>query len=606
MGSVARSASARSRITSALAQTEFRAFAPDQPDRAAARAKANARVLAESLADRKRAATARAVVATAMRNYWHQIPGGTRRRLREPWSEIPDVASREAQIGADLGEAAARLDVSRAAYVLGSTYAAMLPERYRREHGVFYTPPNLAERLLDLATSAGVDWRRCRALDPACGGGAFLSPMVSRIIDAQGRAAPAAVIEHLQSSVRGYELDSFSAWLSQGFVDAVVLTRLGPEAYQRIDVVDVCDSLERFDSQPEFDLVVGNPPYGRVGLTPRQREAFKRSLFGHANLYGVFLDLGVRWTRPEGVVAFVTPASFLSGEYFKRLRGLLASEAGPTALDFVSARQGVFDNVLQETVLFAGKVGTRTEKVTVSFVDVVSDELRVTSAGAYRLPTDRSQPWMLPRRPELRGVANRIECATTRLQNWGYRVSTGPLVWNRHKPQLRYTKGPNTVPLIWAESVAPEGRFEFRAARRNHAPYFAPGLHDQCLLVREPCVLVQRTTAMEQPRRLIAAELPAAFLTASGGAVTVENHLNMIIPTGEAAAVPPATVAAFLNCPVADAAFRCINGSVAVSAFELEAMPLPSVAAMAQLTRALAEGSDREQLARICETLYDE
>ena len=81
-------------------------------------------------------------------------------------------------------------------------------------------------------------------------------------------------------------------------------------------------------------------------------------------------------------------------------------------------------------------------------------------------------------------------------------------------------------------------------------------------------MLLQRTTAKEQARRLIAAELPERFVR-EHRLVVVENHLNMIRPLDGAPKVPPAVVAALLNSEVVDHAFRCISGSVAVSAFEL-------------------------------------
>jgi adenine-specific DNA-methyltransferase len=88
-------------------------------------------------------------------------------------------------------------------------------------------------------------------------------------------------------------------------------------------------------------------------------------------------------------------------------------------------------------------------------------------------------------------------------------------------------------------------------------------------------VLLQRTTAKEQARRLIAAEMSSAFL-AKHGAVTVENHLNMLVPTTSKPLVSPNLLSLFLNSVAADRAFRCISGSVAVSAYELESLPLPS------------------------------
>jgi adenine-specific DNA-methyltransferase len=122
--------------------------------------------------------------------------------------------------------------------------------------------------------------------------------------------------------------------------------------------------------------------------------------------------------------------------------------------------------------------------------------------------------------------------------------------------------------------VTSDGRFEHRTEKKNHAPYVKPGPGQEWLLTRKPCVLVQRTTAKEQRRRLIAAELPGRFIR-KHRAVSVENHLNMVKPDAGTPAVPLRVIAAILNSEIADSVFRCISGSVAVSATELECLPLP-------------------------------
>ena len=192
-----------------------------------------------------------------------------------------------------------------------------------------------------------------------------------------------------------------------------------------------------------------------------------------------------------------------------------------------------------------------------------------------------------------------------RLADWGYAVSTGPLVWNRFKDQLRDRAGGKDVyPLIWAEAVTSDGRFAYRARKKNHAPYFKLEAGDDWLLVNEPCVLVQRTTAKEQARRLIAAELPKEFVDTHEG-VVVENHLNMVRATGKPK-LPEAVVAALLNSRVVDDLFRCISGSVAVSAFELEALPLPSPASARTLARLVAAGAPADRIEAECTRLYGE
>jgi adenine-specific DNA-methyltransferase len=153
------------------------------------------------------------------------------------------------------------------------------------------------------------------------------------------------------------------------------------------------------------------------------------------------------------------------------------------------------------------------------------------------------------------------------------------LVWNRHKLQLHDTLKPGCVPVVWAESVTPDSSFVLKATKRNHRAWFAPRGADDPNIVDRRCVLVQRTTAKEQHRRLIAAEMPASLL-AQFKAVAVENHLNMVRAIGRQPKVPLHVLAAFLATDTADRVLRCINASVAVSAFELEAMPLPAAASV--------------------------
>jgi adenine-specific DNA-methyltransferase len=165
-----------------------------------------------------------------------------------------------------------------------------------------------------------------------------------------------------------------------------------------------------------------------------------------------------------------------------------------------------------------------------------------------------------------------------------------------------HKSGPKTLPLIWAEAITSDGRFVWRADKRNHAPYFKIEEGDEWLIVRQPCVLLQRTTAKEQARRLIAAALPQSFLARHNAAV-IENHLNMIRPINGAPCLGAEVVSAFFNSQAADRAFRCISGSVAVSAYELEALPLPSPDDLTPLAKLIAAGAGRAEIEVTCARL---
>ena len=567
------------------------------------------RALASSVNPEHRLDFARAVVFYAVSAYWNakQSTAGWFPPLRRLPDEIgiAPVPAEAMALARATGTAAAGLDVSEASYRIGVVYTGMVPERFRTERGAYYTPPALCERLLDMATEAGVDWRSARVLDPACGGGAFLSPVARRMTDSLTDCSAKIALKNIQSRLRGFELDSFAAWMSQVFLD-VTLGKLCRKAGTRLQsIVNVYDSLEQSPEGDGFDLVVGNPPYGRVTLSPELRNKFRRSLYGHANLYGVFTDLALRFARPGGVIAYVTPTSFLAGQYFKALRGLLGREAPPASINFIGERKGVFADMLQETMLATYQCGGSPGVGEVNFISSgPHGSIRTLPAGSFRLPEDPHQPWLMPRTKELSVRVLQASGLPYRLADYGYTVSTGPLVWNRHKSSLRKHPGTGRYPLVWAESVRSEGVFEFRAAKRNHKPYFQPKPKESWVLTDFPCVLLQRTTAKEQCRRLRAAELPAAFIK-EHGAVVVENHLNIIKPLNGLPKVSTAVLSVLLNSNVVDQVFRCINGSVAVSAYELESLPLPSPESMKAVEHLVKRHVKRETLERAVEQLYN-
>ena len=273
---------------------------------------------------------------------------------------------------------------------------SMLPGEYRSAYGIYYTPAFLVHRLIEQATLAGIDWTCARILDPACGGGAFLAPVARQMVEELRDCSPRILVENIASRLCGYELDPFGAWLSQVTVDAILLP-ITYQAKKRLPViVTVCDSLRKDALRETFDLVIGNPPYGRIQLNSATRDMYQRSLYGHANLYGLFTDLALRYAKSGGVIAYVTPTSFLAGEYFKKLRSLLACEAPPVSIDFIAARKGIFEDVLQETLLATYRRGAAPGNVDVHEISLCDGpNSEVKSAGSVALPEIPSKPWLL-------------------------------------------------------------------------------------------------------------------------------------------------------------------------------------------------------------------
>lgn len=555
--------------------------------------------------------SARGFTWAVIQAYWTQVTKGQVRGACEPKQfGVPagDLSCPKGfqELAQSIAVELSALEYIDASFEIGRLFTSLLPPDYRSRHGIYFTPPALTTRLLDLSESAGVRWADTQVLDPACGGGAFLAPVIARKCAAlKGRPAT-EIFSSLAKTVRGFELDPFSAWLSQVFADIAALDICVKVGRRLPTIVEVRDTLLPLPKEfLRYGLVIGNPPYSKIKLEQEQRDYYSRSLYGHSNLYGLFTDQALRLCADGGVIAFVTPTSFLGGEYFKNLRALLRTDAHPLNVEFISDRDGVFEDVLQETMLATYQKSKPNGSVTVGLLG--TDGHRVTarrSLGRFALPAAREEPWLLPRSPSQALLMREAGRIPYRLKDYGYAVSTGPLVWNRHKSQLAHVAGKDTYPLLWAESITADGKFAFKAERKNHAPYFKAKIpKDNWLLVTRACALLQRTTAKEQPRRLILAVLPNSFIK-KHGAVVVENHLNMVRSVVDEPAFPIEVIVAVLSSKCADEMFRCINGSVAVSAYELEALPLPPPDCLKYVAKLLGRSARREEIERAIEKGY--
>jgi len=530
-------------------------------------------------------------------------------RIEFPFVELDDSIEAVANV---IGRAAAELDVIKASYELGNLYTSILPEKLRSDNGVFYTPPALTDRLLNAVENAGVDWASSSVADPACGGGAFLAPIALRILSAIHYLSPEEQLQHLEQNLKGYEIDPFSAWLTEVFLQTAVKDIMESAGRRINSMVTICDTISFFSdkvNQREFDVIIGNPPYGKLTLTKEVREEYEESLFGHANLYGIFTHLAINLVKPGGIIGYLTPTSYLSGEYFKKLRMFIRKETSPVTIDFVAGRKGVFEDVLQETLLAVYKKKNQlSDEIPVVEISEIatlpSGKLKISSAGKYELPIDEGSPWILPRNIKHAKLVASMSNMNDRLSTYGYKVSTGQLVWNRHKKQLSDKKNRNSFPIIWAEAVSKDGSFQFKAEKKNHKKWFQSKDGDDFLKTKKSCVLLQRTTSKEQEKRLITSVLPDELFE-EYTAVIIENHLNMIIATVSDTLVNLKTLSTFLNSRVVNDAFTTISGSVAVSAYELESLPLPEPSKLKRLNTLINNNASSDLIEKECTKIYN-
>ncbi|GAA3525043.1 hypothetical protein GCM10022234_22440 [Aeromicrobium panaciterrae] len=395
-------------------------------------------------------------------------------------------------------------------------------------------------------------------------------------VQASVRTHAALALAALPETIAGIELDPNAAWLANVILASEALPLLAAVSDRQkkpIPALVTCgDGLVTGERAARVELQ--NPPYGRVRLSVEDRERWAHVLYGHANLYSLFMAAAVEDLDQYGVLAALVPTSFTSGRYFENLRSYLATNARPLNVAFVVERDA-FESVLQETCLVT--FGRRKKQ----FTGVMAVNGHAQSVARVKVPTTKL-PWLLPRRADDAVVAAAAATLPLRLVDLGYACSTGPLVWNRRAADLKARPHRDSVKVVWAGDIE-DGKLH-QDKSRNAMRYLKlrPNEADAFMVRTAPAVLVQRTTAPEQTRRLVTARLDDTTLTAWGGRVVVENHVNVLHPVVENPLLDLDTLAAVLATETVDRVVRSLSGSVAVSAYEIGAVPFPPADVLAE------------------------
>ncbi|MDX2275449.1 MAG: N-6 DNA methylase [Hyphomonadaceae bacterium] len=471
-----------------------------------------------------------------------------------------------------LHKAVLTLDVDERHYWIGTFYTLLLSADDRRKQATYFTPPHLAHGVIALAQQAGFDLRKHSVIDPAAGGAAFLS-----MIAGQMRAARASSGD-IATRLAGMEIDSGLARLAEALI--------GRRLSMSVDsgsIISHRDSLS-LRAPSQHDLVIANPPYGRLLDDPSGHRWKQVCHAGHINKFALFAELCLRLAKPDGLVALVLPSSFVGGPLYDKLRAHIRQNAEVLTIAAVTAREEVFVDVQQDiTVLLARAGRAHDAKKAVTFGDFsASKPFKARMAG--RLPVASGAAWTPPLAPV--GMAH----GGATLTDYGADVRSGYFVWNREQPRMRlrwYSE--SDLPLIWATNIR-AGTFCRPVARWRDGVDFVNFEKDasDAPIIRRDAVVLQRTTNSSQPRRLIAARVSPSVIKEWGGFVT-ENH-TIVITAKSTRHLD--LVAALLNSAAADARYRRLSGTASISVQLLRTLDLPRPEVMA---RALAKFESTEE-----------
>ncbi len=459
-------------------------------------------------------------------------------------------------------------------YWIGTLYALMLPKKKRRSQANYFTPPQVASAVFELTLEAGFNIEQETILDPAAGGAAFLSTFASRMKDCGLEGTEIA------RRLNGIEIDEGLAHLSRSLVEQQINITFPTSNIITADALKV-------KTDKRFDLVIANPPYGRMSAGEVSGDSWKKVCHsGHINKYALFSQLAFDFATEDGLVVLVIPSSFRAGPLYDRLRAFIRAEAQVQSIASIQDRDGVFVDVAQDiSVLIARKGKEHDHTIPVRF-PVIGKNTIEKFVPESNLPELSGNGWPLPSIN-----ANTVGGAT--ITDYGVHAKAGYFVWNREGDRMRTSPGGETVyPLIWAKNIRP-GEF-CRPAGKNGSPidlvqFDGPSTS----IVRKPAAVLQRTTNDKQPRRLIAAMVDPQVVKKWGGFAT-ENPTIVLTADG---AEQLCLLVTLPNTGPVDQRYRRVSGTAAVSVSLLRELDLPSPQAFATALKA-ARGNAEEAAAQ--------
>ncbi len=217
------------------------------------------------------------------------------------------------------------------------------------DYGEVFTRRWIVELILDLVGyTVDEDLGAHSLVEPSCGTGAFLVPVVDRLIAScreHGRD-----LNSIGGSIRAFDLLDANAQRAR----KAAAFRLGEAGLDQLTAENIAatwvttgDFLLTEHAPASVDHVVGNPPYIRLEhVQPDVMDEYRRrcaTMRGRSDIYVGFIELGLELLRRDGTLGFICADRWMRNQYGADLRALVS---GSYAVDTVLTMHDVdaFEN----------------------------------------------------------------------------------------------------------------------------------------------------------------------------------------------------------------------------------------------------------------------
>lgn len=199
-------------------------------------------------------------------------------------------------------------------------------------HGVVFTRRWVVDLILDaVGYRSDSDLASVRIVEPACGCGAFIVPIVERLLEScalHGRDT-----SELADAIRAFDVLEHNAEYTRKAVLAKLLEAGEPlesATWLSREWIKTGDFLLADHDLGSADFVVGNPPYVRLeDVAPEVSEAYRAecpTMRGRSDLFVGFFEKGLSLLGPGGTLGFICADRWMRNQYGAKLRAFVTED----------------------------------------------------------------------------------------------------------------------------------------------------------------------------------------------------------------------------------------------------------------------------------------
>jgi adenine-specific DNA methylase len=185
------------------------------------------------------------------------------------------------------------------------------------EHGTVYTNEEVVNFILSLTgLNTLSDFLRKKILDPSVGEGAFVIPLIRRILEVSGNNE--INIINSFSNITLVELDSKKIEILKSNISSELRTyNTNYEGF--LKYINIINDDYLLAKTGRYDVIVGNPPYVRYDNIPTEKIEIYKRLFScfknRSDLYILFIEKGIKSLNQNGILSFICADRWLNNQY---------------------------------------------------------------------------------------------------------------------------------------------------------------------------------------------------------------------------------------------------------------------------------------------------